>query len=260
MDAPFDRQVARCRHRPVARGAVSPLLAHLFTLGQSIVGAVILLGCFPDATIPALPLIITLGLYPFAKRFTNYPQVLLGFLFASGQLVGAAAMGMTIWPQNQYRVTSAVSCFYMANVLNTVIYDAVYAHQDLKNDLKAGVKSVAVAWQSWTKHVLTVLSVVEVLLLANVGLSLGMGRIYGISAVVGTATALGSMIYSVDLEAPESCWKWFHRTVMFTGLTLCLSLFREYTMRFYVVWMQGSQNLMYIYPNSRGSITKIDHS
>ena len=228
LDAPYDRLVARCRHRPVARGAVSPFAAHLFTLFQSVLGAAILFQLPSICLIPAALLIFTMGIYPFAKRVTYYPQVVLGFSLALGQLVGAAGMGMDPFRQTSLKVNYAMGSLYLSNVVNAIVYDAVYAHQDLKDDLKAGVKSVAVAWQSRTKPVLCFLSVLEVALLGVSGYLFKMGSLYFVSAVAGTATVLGSMIWAVRLDVPEDCGKWFKWSIWLTGGTLSSGLLAEY--------------------------------
>ena len=227
LDADYDRQVARCRHRPVARGAISPLAAHLFTLAQSAVGVAILSQLPRTCRVPAFLLTTTMAFYPLCKRITHYPQVVLGCSLALGQLVGAAGMGLDIQQQNPYTV-AGIGFLYLSNVLNAVIYDAVYAHQDLKDDLKAGVKSVAVAWRDHTKPILCLLSTAEVGLLGSAGHLYGMGFFYYAVAVAGTATVLGTMIRQVNLNSSDSCWNWFKWTIWLTGGTLSSGLFGQY--------------------------------
>ena len=124
LDADYDRQVARCRHRPVARGAVSPLAAHLFTLAQSAVGVAILSQLPRTCRVPAILLTTTMAFYPLCKRVTHYPQVVLGCSLALGQLVGAAGLGLDIQQQSPY-TTAGMGFLYLSNVINAVIYDAV---------------------------------------------------------------------------------------------------------------------------------------
>ncbi|KAL8748941.1 MAG: hypothetical protein Q9199_007982 [Rusavskia elegans] len=81
-DQEFDRKVLRCRHRPIARGAVSTAQGHLFTAALGLAGVPILLNLPAGCTYHALPVTILFMLYPFAKRVTYYPQVVLGFPFA----------------------------------------------------------------------------------------------------------------------------------------------------------------------------------
>lgn len=171
---------------------------------------------------------MTQGLYPFAKRLTNYPQVLLGISLAMGQFVGAAGMGMDLLQLTRREDIAAMGCLYASNIVNTMIYDAVYAHQDLKDDLKAGVKSVAVAWQDHTKPVLCLLSTAEVILLGAAGHLIQLGTIYFASAVFGTAAILCTMIWKVNLEIPSSCWLWFKWTIWLTGAAISGGLLAEY--------------------------------
>ena len=141
LDADYDRQVARCRHRPVARGAVSPLAAHLLTLAQSAVGVAILSQLPRTYRVPAILLTTTTAFYPLRRRVTHYPQVVLGCSLALGHIVGAAGMGLDIQHQNPY-TTAGMGFLYLSNVLDAVIYGAVYAHQDLKDDLKPESKAL----------------------------------------------------------------------------------------------------------------------
>ncbi|KAL2050102.1 hypothetical protein ABVK25_009605 [Lepraria finkii] len=114
LNAPYDRLVARCRHRPVARGAVSLVAAYLFTLAQPISGVAIL---YQLPTLCFLPagLAFTMTLYPFAERVTNYPQVVLGSSLALGQLVGIAGMGMDPFQQTGRNIIGGMLCLNMAN-------------------------------------------------------------------------------------------------------------------------------------------------
>ncbi|KAL9621838.1 MAG: hypothetical protein Q9160_003811 [Pyrenula sp. 1 TL-2023] len=231
LDAPFDRLVVRSRHRPIARGAVAPAKAHIFTLVQSAICLALLNRLPRTCQVPAALLVATQCLYPLAKRFTNYPQVLLGFSVGLGQLVGAAAMGLDVMAPMSVGVRSVVGSMYLANVINTMIFDAVYAHQDLKDDLKAGVKSVAVAWQGQAKTVLGFLAMIEVGLLELAGVRAGFGWSYTIVTVMGTALVLGTMLRRVDLENPSSCSWWFTHLIWYTGASLIVGLGLQYANR-----------------------------
>ena len=233
LDAPFDRQVARCRNRPVARGAVSPATAHLFTAAQALVGASLLACLPPTCQLPALLLTTTMAIYPFCKRVTHYPQLVLGLSLALGQLVGAAGTGLDVLALRDLPTVAGLAALYAANVVNAVVYDAVYAHQDLQDDLKAGVMSVAVAWQGNTKPILAVLATVEVVMLAAAGYLLRFGAAYQAVAAGGTAVVLATMIGTVRLDVPADCWKWFTWSIWLTGGTLSTGLALEYVERLY---------------------------
>lgn len=79
------------------------------------------------------------GAYPLAKRFTNYPQVVLGIAFNSGIIIGALTSNPTMF-------VPIMIPMYISGILWTLVYDTVYAYQDLDDDLKIGVKSTAVTW------------------------------------------------------------------------------------------------------------------
>jgi 4-hydroxybenzoate polyprenyltransferase len=231
LDAPLDRQVARCWHRPVARGAVSPTIAHIFTIAQTAVWVLTLCWLPWECSFPAVLFALTMAVYPFCKRVTNFPQVVLGSSLALGQSIGMTSLGLDPFSRISPPVRGALACVYFSNVVNAMIYDTIYAHQDLKDDLKAGVMSMAVACAPHTKKVLSVLSVVEIALLASTGYLLGFGGCFWAAAVGGTAAVLGWMIATVRLDEPADCWNWFKWCIWFTGGTLCLGLLGEYAMQ-----------------------------
>lgn len=135
VDRHIDAQVERTRFRPLASGRVSLRQAIGFLVLQCLIGLGVLLS-FNWFTIwlgLASPLIV--AVYPFAKRFTSWPQAILGFAFAYGALLGwTAKMGSLALP---------AAALYLAAVLWTVGFDTIYALQDLRDDAIAGVRSTA---------------------------------------------------------------------------------------------------------------------
>lgn len=79
------------------------------------------------------------AVYPLAKRFTNYPQLVLGMAFNSGIIIGSLTASPTIF-------VPIMVPMYISGIAWTMIYDTVYAYQDLEDDLKIGIKSTAVTW------------------------------------------------------------------------------------------------------------------
>lgn len=236
IDFPLDRLVLRCKTRPVARGAVSPFSAHIFALGQTFVWIGILLAGLPRETLkPAVWLGGTQLVYPWCKRFTNYPQIVLGFSLALGLAIGAGAVGWDVSIVLAVSVTGKAAweqvgfwTFYLSSVLNAVIYDTVYAYQDISDDLAAGVMSMAIACLGRTKQLLGVLSIVEVGLLAVTGWAMGFREMYWVFCVGGTAGVLGWMLVSWRIEDREDCWGWFCWLIWCTGGTVCCGLVGEY--------------------------------
>ncbi|KAI2781520.1 putative 4-hydroxybenzoate polyprenyl transferase [Daldinia loculata] len=227
VDQDFDRQVERCRHRPVARGAVSTTSAHIFTL--ALLAAIYpILTLFPSGC--KLHMAISMVLffvYALMKRVTYYPQVFLGFPFAWAIFFCAAALDVD--PFGPY--AAPTSALFGANVLWTIIYDTIYAHQDVKDDEKAGVKSMALRCRNNTKFLASSLAVVMVVLLTLCGVWTGSGTLYYVSTVGGVAAAMSWYIYSVDLGDPRSCGIWFHDQFWIVGGALMAGFTAEYLCR-----------------------------
>jgi 4-hydroxybenzoate polyprenyltransferase len=235
LDGPFDRLVERCRHRPVARGAVSPFAAHVFAAAQAVVWVAILTTLPRQTTNAFIWLSWTMLLYPWCKRFTNYPQVVLGFSLALGQGIGAGAVQWDVFAEQYGWKLIGVMALYLSAVLNAVVYDTVYAYQDLNDDLKAGVMSMAIACMGRTKQWLGLLSFLEVILLATAGYAMGFQGAYWLVTVGGTAAVLLRMLSTWKIEDPADCWYWFCHLIWYTGGTICGGLAGEYIQKLLTV-------------------------
>lgn len=237
VDAPLDAMVQRTRFRPIPRGAVSPRAALYFTASQAI-GSLVLLAFIGSregnikALMYALPSVLAWTYYPWAKRHTNYSQVVLGFCLAWGIVMGSLAEGVDTFafgPSSgpQPAIDYSATCLFFASILWTVIYDTIYAHQDLKDDLKAGIKSLAVLYQDRTKPLLWCLLSIMASLLVVCGMLRGMGVAYYTLTVGGSSMALGLMILKVELRSSESCWWWFRNGFWFAGGAIVVGLLAE---------------------------------
>ncbi|TGO47087.1 hypothetical protein BCON_0294g00070 [Botryotinia convoluta] len=219
LDALYDRQVARCRLRPIARNAVSGPAALVFTAIQTVLGVLTTLAPLPHpARAPAALISAT---------------QILGASFAFGVGVGAGAGGvdflemcgrLNALASSETRILCILACLYFFVVLNTLIYDTIYGHQDLKDDLKAGVKSLAVAWRNNTKRNCAVLAVIEIALLVATSILGKLTTGFDILAIDGTTLVLITMLYSVKLEDRESCMSCFKWLIWGTGATFSLGL------------------------------------
>ena len=226
IDAPLDRLVTRTAHRPIPRGAVSRRAATIFAATQSLAAAAFLLPLPTACALCALPAVVGAGIYPFAKRVTYYPQVVLGLILAWGIVMGEVAMGLD--PFESAGITASIGCLFLASTMWTIIYDIIYAHQDLDDDIKAGIKSMAVLYQQSAKNLLWILLATLSCLLTAGGILSGVGTIYFISSVIGTVTNLGLMIYKVQLQQPESCMWWFGNGFWSAGGAMAIGLLGQY--------------------------------
>jgi len=135
VDREIDAKVERTRQRPLPSGRVSPGNAKRFILAQAFVGLLVLL-CFNGFTILlGISSLAIVAAYPFMKRFTSWPQAVLGLAFAWGALTGFAAEAQSL---------AAPALWLYAGTFFWIIgYDTVYALQDIKDDAIIGVGSTA---------------------------------------------------------------------------------------------------------------------
>lgn len=162
LDRKFDSQVERTRLRPIATKEVNVKGALLLLL--------ILLGCsltillqFNSATIMlGLIVFFLVLLYPLVKRFSYYPQILLGIVFNFGILMSTTAI------LDKINLSSIL--LYLSAIFWTVIYDTIYAFQDIEDDLRIGVKSTAIKFRHNPQKILFFLTSIQTILLILVGL------------------------------------------------------------------------------------------
>lgn len=236
-DRDFDPKVARTRLRPIARGAVSVPAALGYTCFQLLMGLGILLQ-FPQPAclyygVPSLLLVAT---YPLAKRVTHYPQFVLGLTFSWGAFMGFPALGIDLLAAENTHILTAAGCLYASCVAWTVLYDMIYAHMDIKDDVAAGIKSIALRHEANTKAVLSGLAVVQLGLLGAAGMAVGAGPAFFVGSCGGAALTLGTMIWKVNLKSVENCWWWFRYGCYFTGGGIAAGLLGEYMVELPPIW------------------------
>lgn len=144
FDKDFDKQVERTKMRPIASGEVTPDEAKKF-IGAHLAGGLLTLAFMKKVAIQQSLMIFPFAMaYPLAKRYTNYAQVVLGLCFNSGVFIGfAQASGIGL--------VAPVLPFYIAGICWTVIYDTIYALQDIKDDKNLKLKGLAIHWGRRTK-------------------------------------------------------------------------------------------------------------
>ena len=134
-DREFDAKVARTRSRPLPSGQVTPRQAVIWMIVQSVLAFLILLTFKPVAIWLGVGSLFLVAIYPFAKRFTWWPQVFLGLAFNWGALLA--------WAAKTGSITGAPIALYISGIAWTLFYDTIYAHQDKDDDALIGVKSTA---------------------------------------------------------------------------------------------------------------------
>jgi 4-hydroxybenzoate polyprenyltransferase len=173
VDRNYDGLVARTKGRPIPSGRVSVKQALFFLVSQCLLGLVILLQFnFYTIILTSASLLIVV-IYPFMKRITYWPQLVLGLAFNWGALVGwSAVQGSLAWPP---------LALYLGGIFWTLAYDTIYAHQDKEDDVLIGVKSTALQFGENTRgwligfFVLALISIDAALWLAGASFIAHMG-------------------------------------------------------------------------------------
>ncbi|WP_298441102.1 4-hydroxybenzoate octaprenyltransferase [uncultured Ferrimonas sp.] len=174
-DRKLDRHVARTKGRPLASGEIQSWEAlTLFTvLGLACFGLVLLLnGLTVQLAVGGIVLTV---IYPFTKRFFPAPQMFLGVVWSwSIPMAFAAQTG---------EVAPLAWLLFLANWCWTVAYDTMYGMVDREDDLKIGIRSSAIWFGSWDRHIIGLLQLITLGLLAAIGISLGLSWIYDTALV-----------------------------------------------------------------------------
>lgn len=202
-DRDIDAAVARTRSRPIPSGQVTVRQALVWMVFQALIAAGIL---FSYNTLAIGLGIASLGLvavYPFAKRFTWWPQVFLGLAFNWGALLAWAAHAGSVPP--------AAFALYGAGIAWTLFYDTIYAHQDREDDALIGVKSTARLFGTQTRRWLAIFFGVTISLFA-VAVILALapgGRILPLLTGLAGVWMMGwHMVWQMqrlDIDDPNSC-------------------------------------------------------
>ena len=225
-DRNLDPYVARTRLRPIARGAVTPFKALTFTGFELLAGLGVLLQFPPSCLYYGIPSLLLVATYPLAKRVTHYPQFVLGLTFSWGAFMGFPALGVDLL--TDAAALKAVAALYASCISWTVLYDMIYAHMDIRDDAKVGIKSIALRHEKETKAVLSGLAVVQVGLLAAAGTAIGVGPVFFVGSCGSAAATLGLMIWKVRLKEVSSCWWWFKNGAWLTGGGIAGGMLTEY--------------------------------
>ncbi|KAL2112581.1 hypothetical protein VUR80DRAFT_7194 [Thermomyces stellatus] len=226
LDRNLDPHVSRTKFRPIARGAITPFRGLVYTGAQLLAGLAVLLQFPTSCLFYGIPSLFLVATYPLAKRVTYYPQAVLGLTFSWGAIMGFPALGVDLLSNSSALIAAA--CLYTSNISWTILYDMIYAHMDRKDDVKAGIKSIAVKHDAQTKAILTGLGLVQVGLLGAAGVASGAGPLFFIGSCGGALATLGIMIRKVNLKNAKDCWWWFVNGCWITGGTISLGLAADY--------------------------------
>lgn len=200
IDKEFDAQVARTQGRPLPSGQVTQKAATIFMLVLCLIGLAVLLS-FNSTTIwLGLAVVPIVALYPLVKRFSYWPQAVLGLAFSWGALLGyAAVLGHLEW---------AAVVLFAGAVAWTIGYDTIYAHQDREDDALLGLKSTAIKFGRATKIWLSGFYALAWVAITAAGLLAGAEIVFLLG--MGAAGAhLFWQVATLDIDDPDNCLRRF---------------------------------------------------
>ncbi len=219
-DRDFDGKVKRTRHRPIVTGRVSTKSAIALFMGLSVAAFMLVL------MTNRLTIQLSFGglalafCYPFMKRHTYLPQVVLGAAFSWGIVMAYTAqtgeLNSTIW------------ILYIANLLWTVAYDTFYAMVDRDDDIKIGVKSTALLFGNNDRAITALLQAMTLVALMLVGNKFELGVYYFIG-LLGAAGLFAYQQYLIRFRRREDCFKAFLNN-NYVGLVIFVGLILDYAL------------------------------
>jgi 4-hydroxybenzoate polyprenyltransferase len=184
-DRDLDARVERTRSRPIPAGQVSVRQAFVFLVAQALIGLAVLLQFNRFAVLTGIASLAIVVVYPFMKRITWWPQIVLGLAFSWGALMGFAV--------TLARLDAAAVALYAGSIAWVVGYDTIYAHQDAEDDALIGVKSTARLFGARTKPALTVCYALAAVL---IGAALGLAGA-GLPAWIGLAAFAAHLVWQI---------------------------------------------------------------
>lgn len=215
-DRHWDGSVERTRTRPLVTGEATVTQARILFLMLCLAAFGLVLLTNTLTIVLSVGGLLLASTYPFMKRFTYWPQVVLGAAFSWAIPMAFAAQ--------QGELPSALWLLYIANLLWTMVFDTQYAMVDRDDDLRVGIKSTAVLFGEADRPVLVALQLLCLLALFLAGQRFGLGGIYYLS-LVAVALLFGYHQYLIRSRDRDACFRAFRHNnwvglVIFMGIAL----------------------------------------
>jgi 4-hydroxybenzoate polyprenyltransferase len=215
-DRDLDAMVERTRSRPIPAGEVSVQAALGFLIAQALIGLLVLLQFNRFAVATGIASLVIVAIYPFMKRITWWPQIVLGLAFSWGALMGFAVTFA--------RLDATAFLLYAGSISWVIGYDTIYAHQDAEDDALIGIKSTARLFAERTHLALVIFYTLAVVL---IGIAFGLAGVR-VPAWIGLAAFAGQLAWQISrlrIDDPALCLKLFRSNrdaglLLFAGLVI----------------------------------------
>ena len=214
-DKEFDKKVFRTKDRPIASKKISVTLASFYAVTLCFLALLILLNFNQYTIILALgsmPLAFT---YPLMKRFTYWPQLLLGITFNYGLILG--------WTATKGQLYLVAIIFYIVAIFWTLGYDTIYGYQDIIDDEIIGLKSTSIKFKNKPNILLFSCYSIFLISLLIVGYSMSLNKISFAIFLLIVLQMFYFQLRKLNIEIPSNCLKIF-KSNNFLGLMVLLGL------------------------------------
>ncbi|OIM99195.1 4-hydroxybenzoate polyprenyltransferase [Idiomarina sp. MD25a] len=215
-DRNLDGHVERTKLRPLAAGEVNSTEAILLFFGLLLLAFLLVLQFNTQTIMLAFAAAGVASLYPFCKRWTQLPQVVLGIAFSFGILMAFSALNNDQW--------WLAGGLFFANIVWTIAYDTEYAMADRTDDLKIGIKSTAILFGRYDRLIIAGLQLVTLIILALLWHQLNV-QWYAWVGLIAAAGLFGYQHWMIRERAPKACFQAFlhnHYVGMVIGVSLAL--------------------------------------
>lgn len=214
-DRNFDGHVERTRFRPLASGQMGVSQAVIFLAIELALAASLLLFLTPYTRLVAICVLPLVLVYPFCKRFTHWPQAVLGAAFNWGMLMA--------WAEIAGHIPTGAVLMWAGAVAWQIGYDTVYAYVDVKDDRGLGLKSTAILFGARGEFIIGLFYALTVVAWSLGGWLSGMSLPYAFGMLV-IAAHLAWQTGRIDLACPEVNYRLFLANIL-TGLLLAATAF-----------------------------------
>ncbi|MCO4758036.1 MAG: 4-hydroxybenzoate octaprenyltransferase [Oceanospirillaceae bacterium] len=217
-DRKVDGHVKRTAQRPIPSGRVTPKEAVVLFSGMMLLAFVLVLFTNWQTVLLSFGAVALTAVYPFMKRYTHLPQVVLGAAFAWAVPMAFSAVTGTV-PWYAWLI-------YAATLLWTVAYDTLYAMVDRDDDLKIGVKSTAILFGDADKLIVAILQMITLALLIGLGLHLQLS-VWFFAGLAGASILFIRQQYQVRHRERDPCFRAFLNN-HYVGLIIFAGIFTHY--------------------------------
>jgi 4-hydroxybenzoate polyprenyltransferase len=211
-DRNYDSRVSRTKDRPIPAGIISVKQAIVFMAMLGGVGLLILIQLNKFSILLGIASLLLVVIYPFCKRFTNWPQFILGLTFNWGALLGWAAV--------HGQIQTPAILLYIAGIFWTLGYDTIYALQDKEDDSIIGIKSSAMVLGKTTRRWLWIFYGFAIFFMGLSGWSAELSWPFYLGLCCAALQAIWQ-IQKLQIKIPNDCLSKFRSNRLFGWLFLC---------------------------------------